>query len=117
MDAPNARGETPIMAPAPAWSGMAVAVVLVRMFALTAVAFVLPVAIYVSQEVGLIRAVLSELGPFTAVLLVLVVNVLAFVQVMVLWALWTTIRRDLRRLRASAGRLTRLLPEGRTRPG
>ena len=60
---------------------------------------------------------LSDLGPFPAVLLVLVVNVLAFLQVMLLWALWTTLRRDLRRLRATAGTLTRLLPLGRTRPG
>ena len=89
----------------------------VRVIALSAVASALPVAIYVSQQVGLIRTVLSDLGPFTAVLLVLVVNVLAFLQVMVLWALWTTLRRDLGRLRATAGLLTRLLPSGRTRHG
>jgi hypothetical protein len=100
-----------------AWSAAALLVVLARMVALTLVASALPVALYVSQQIGLIRAVLSDLGPFTAVLLVLVVNVLAFLQVMLLWALWTTLRRDLRRLRATAGALTRLLPLGRTRPG
>lgn len=99
------------------WSAASVLLVVVRVAALTLVASALPVALYVSQQVGLIRAVLSDLDPFTAVLLVLVVNVLAFLQVMLLWALWTTLRRDLRRLRATAGGLTRLLPLGRTRPG
>lgn len=99
------------------WSVASLLLVVARMAALTFVVSALPVALYVSQQVGLIRAVLSDLGPFTAVLLVLVVNVLAFLQVMLLWALWTTLRRDLRRLRATAGTLTRLLPLGRTRPG
>jgi hypothetical protein len=99
-----------------ACSGTTLVGVLVRLVALSAVAFALPVAIYVSHETGLIRMFLSELNAMTAVLLVLAVNVLAFVQVVVLWAIWTTIRRDVRHLRAT-GAVTRLLPVGRTRPG
>lgn len=116
MDAARGRGGS--VAGDDASSAVAsLLLVLARMAALTAVASALPVALYVSQQVGLIRAVLSDLGPFTAVLLVLVVNVLAFLQVILIWALWTTLRRDLSRLRSSAGQLTRLLPSGRTRPG
>jgi len=58
----------------------------------------LPAAVYAAHNADLTRMVLTELGPGTALALVLVVNVVVICHVMAMVALWRAIQRDIRGL-------------------
>ena len=65
----------------------------VRLLVLAVVSLILPLAILALHQNGMLRAVLSELGSYTALLLVVGVYVIVILQILIVTALWKLLRR------------------------